>query len=150
MPCWMGIPQPSRTLNPKMSDLVDLLETPETTTLAIIGATDHPSKYGGIIYRDMKAKGFRVLAVNPYRDEVDGDPCWRSVADLPEKPTLAVFVVPAKRGLDVLEDCARAGIDNIWIQPGAFSEELGEALDAGGFNWLSDACVMVLARTAVV
>ncbi len=150
MPCWMGIPQPSRTLNPKMSDLVDLLETPETTTLAIIGATDHPSKYGGIIYRDMKAKGFHVLAVNPYRDEVDGDPCWRSVADLPEKPTLAVFVVPAKRGLDVLEDCARAGIDNIWIQPGAFSEELGEALDAGGFNWLSDACVMVLARTAVV
>ena len=130
-----------------MKDLTPLLNEPGTS-LAIIGATDHPTKYGGIIYRDMKAKGFPVFGVNPYRDTVDGDPCWHQVTDLPETPTIAVFVVPAKRGLDVLEDCAEAGVDNIWIQPGAFSNDLRDALDEGGFNWLAEACVMVLARTA--
>ncbi len=131
-----------------MTDLTPLLSEPGSS-LAVVGATDHPTKYGGIIYRDMKRKGYPVFAVNPYRDTVDGDPCWPSVIDLPEKPTIVILVVPAKRGLHVLEDCKDAGLSNIWIQPGAFSEELGEALEAGDFNWLAEACVMVRARTLV-
>lgn len=132
-----------------MTDLTPLLAQPGTS-IAVIGATDHPRKYGGIIYRDMKAKGFPVFAVNPYRDTVDGDPCWRTVKDLPQTPTIAVFVVPWRRGLGVLEDCAEAGVENIWIQPGAFSPQLRAALETGPFNWIADACVMVRARTAAI
>lgn len=132
-----------------MTDLGQLLNTPGTT-LAIVGATDRPGKYGGIIYRDMKAKGFPVFGVNPYRQTVDGDRCWPTVVDLPETPTIAVFVVPAKRGLDVVDDCAEAGVENIWVQPGAHSAALGEKLEQGGFNWLAEACVMVLGRPAGV
>lgn len=128
-----------------MTDLTPLLHDPDTT-LAVIGATDRPGKYGGIIYRDMKSKGYTVYAVNPYRDMVDGDPCWQSVKDLPASPTIAVFVVPASRGLQALEECEEAGIRNIWVQPGAFSPELGAALDEGPFDWLAEACVMVHSR----
>jgi predicted CoA-binding protein len=81
---------------------------------------------------------------------VDGDPCWPSVKDLPEKPTIVVFVVPARVGLRVLEDCAEAGLRNIWIQPGAFSPELRAALDDSSFDWVAEACVMVRARVAAV
>lgn len=131
-----------------MKDLTPLLTQPGTS-LAVVGATDHPTKYGGIIYRDLKEKGYPVLAVNPYRETVDGDPCWKSVKDLPEVPTIAVLVVPAKRGLGVVDDCAEAGVENVWVQPGAFSNELMESLDRHGLNWLAEACVMVRARTAV-
>lgn len=83
--------------------MVALLDGPDTV-VAVVGATDHPAgvhreesargtgitaappgklKYGGIIYRDLRAKGVTVRAVNPYRDTVAGDPCWRSLADLP-------------------------------------------------------------------
>ncbi len=132
-----------------MNDLTPLLDEPGTS-IAVVGATDHPTKYGGIIYRDMKRKGFPVFAVNPYRNTVDGDPCWATVKDLPETPTIAVFVIPARRGLTVLQECAEAGIRNIWIQPGAFSPELGDALESGDFDWLANACVMVRARVAAV
>lgn len=132
-----------------MQDLTPLLSEPGTS-IAVIGATDHPTKYGGIIYRDLKAKGFPVMAVNPNRSSVDGDPCWPSVLDLPEKPTIAVFVVPARTGLRVLADCAEAGIVNIWIQPGAFSPEMRQALENGPFEWIAEACVMVRARVAAV
>lgn len=132
-----------------MSELPALLNTPGTS-LAIVGATDRQTKYGSIIYRDMKRKGWPVFAVNPYRTEVDGDPCWPSVADLPETPTIAVFVIPAKRGMGVVDDCADAGVENIWLQPGAFSLELGRKLDDDGFNWISESCVMVVGRKASV
>ena len=131
-----------------MTDLTPLLSEPGTS-LAVVGATDHPTKYGGIIYRDLKRKGYPVFAVNPYRDSVDGDPCWAKVSDIPEKLTIVVLVVPAKRGMGVVADSADAGIENIWIQPGAFSMDLRDSLDSNGFNWLAEACVMVRARTAV-
>lgn len=133
-----------------MTDLAKLLNTPGTS-LAIVGATDRPGKFGGIIYRDMRDdKNIPVFAVNPYRDTVAGDTCWPTVKDLPEKPTIAVFVIPAKRGLGVLEDCAEAGIENIWVQPGAHSKALEEKLEAGKFNYLANACVMVQGRSAPV
>ena len=132
-----------------MTDLTPLLSEPGTS-IAVIGATDRPGKYGGIIYRDLKSKGFPVFAVNPYRDSVDGDTCWPTVEDLPEIPTIAVFVIPSRRGLNVLEECARARIRNIWIQPGAFSAEMGDALEEGDFDWIAEACVMVRARVAAV
>lgn len=132
-----------------MKDLTPLLADPGTS-MAVIGATDHPAKYGGIIYRDMKAKGFRVFAVNPNRETVDGDPCWPTVKDLPEKPTMVVFVVPASTGVRVLKDCAEAGLRNIWVQPGAFSPQMRDALESGDFEWIAEACVMVRARTAAV
>ena len=130
-----------------MTDLTPLLSAPGAS-VAVIGATDHPTKYGGIIYRDLKRRGIRVLAVNPYRESVDGDPCWKTVRDLPETPSLADFVIPARRGLDVVDECEEAGIFNIWLQPGAESPELMEKLDAGPFNWLAHACIMVRAAIA--
>ena len=130
-----------------MTDLTPLLSE-SGASIAVIGATDHPTKYGGIIYRDLKRKGYRVFAVNPYRETVDGDPCWKSVRDLPETPTIADFVIPAKRGLEVLDECEEAGLLNIWLQPGAESSELIEKLEAGPFNWLAHACIMVRASLA--
>lgn len=126
-------------------DLTPLLFEPDTT-LAVIGATDSPGKYGGIIYRDMKSKGYKVLAVNPGRATVDGDPCYARVTDLPETPTMAVFVVPAPRGVRVLADCKEAGVKNIWVQPGASSPDLRDTLNDGDFDWIAEACVMVRAR----
>jgi hypothetical protein len=130
-----------------MTDLTPLLTEPGAS-IAVIGATDRPGKYGGIIYRDLKRKGFEVFAVNPYRETVDGDPCWKTVKDLPETPTIADFVIPARRGLQVLDECEEAGILSIWLQPGAESPELIEKLEAGPFTWLAHACIMVRASVA--
>ena len=129
-------------------DLTPLLSEPDTT-IAVVGATNTPGKYGGIIYRDLKAKGYEVFAVNPGRETVDGDPCYPTVLDTPQTPTIAVLVVPAPRGIAVLENCKEAGVENIWVQPGAFSPDLREALEEGGFDWIAEACVMVRARVAV-
>ena len=129
-------------------DLTPLLSDP-ATSIAVVGATDTPGKYGGIIYRDLKAKGFNVFAVNPGRETVDGDPAYPTVLDTPETPTIAVLVIPAPRGVKVVQTCKEAGINNVWVQPGAFSPELRVALEEGDFDWIAEACVMVRARHLV-
>lgn len=128
-----------------MQDIVSLLAEPETT-VAVVGATDNPSKYGYVIYRDLKRKGFLVYPVNRSRARVDGDPTFASVGELPERPTLVNIVVPPEETLLVLEECRRLELRNIWLQPGAESPEVLAFLQEQGLNYLANACIMVQSR----
>jgi uncharacterized protein len=114
--------------------------------IAIVGATDNPAKYGAIIYRNLKQKGYRVVAVNPNRETVDGDPAYGTLADLPHRPDIIDMVVPPRRTLQVLEQAAVLGMRTVWVQPGAESPEVVRYLIEEGFDYLVDACIMVAAR----
>ena len=128
-----------------MKDIATLLAEPETT-VAVVGATDNPGKYGNIIYRDLKRKGFTVYPVNKNRDTVDGEKTYRSLDELPQHPTIVNVVVPPHEALLVLEKCKELGLDNVWLQPGAESSEVISFLEAGNFNYLASACIMVESR----
>lgn len=128
-----------------MDDFAALLTDPGTS-IAVVGAGDDPAKYGGRIYRNLKAKGFRVLAVNPGRDTVDGDPCYSSVADLPEPPTIVDFVVPPRVALEVLRQCLALGLKRVWLQPGAEDEAALAFAEANGFTVRAHDCIMVKTR----
>ncbi|MEE8331795.1 MAG: CoA-binding protein [Acidimicrobiia bacterium] len=116
-------------------------------SIAVVGATDNLSKYGGRIYRNLKAKGYRVFAVNLSRDTVDGDPAYHSLSDLDEAPSIVDIVVPPPVTLSVLRECEQLGLRNVWIQPGAESEEVLQFLRDGDFDYLAEGpCIMVETR----
>ncbi len=128
-----------------MNDIATLLNR-DDTTIAVVGATDDPSKYGSVIYRDLKRKGFDVHAINPNRDIVDGDPAYASIADLPDTPTIVTIVVPPDVTIQVLRKAHELGLKNVWIQPGAESPEVMTYLAENEFNYLANSCIMVRSR----
>ncbi len=128
-----------------MNDIATLLHR-DDTTVAIVGATDDPAKYGSVIYRDLKNKGFEIFAVNPNRDTVDGDPTYKSLDDLPIDPTIVNIVVPPQATLGVLKKAETLGYTNVWVQPGAESPEVMAYLTEHDFNYLANSCIMVQSR----
>jgi len=114
--------------------------------IAVVGATDNLNKYGAVIYRDLKAKGFTVYPVNPTRDTVDGDTAYPDLGALPETPDIVNIVVPPQRTLRVLDKAEEMGIENIWVQPGAEDQTVIDRLEDGPFQYLANACIMVRAR----
>lgn len=132
-----------------MNDPVSERLSADDPLVAVVGATDAPGKYGGIIYRDLKAKGFRVVPVNPTRPTVDGDPTVASLADLEEVPDIVNIVVPPRRTLRVLEDAAALGDVAVWIQPGAADDAVRRRVQELGLPVLIDACIMVRSRSRV-
>ena len=127
-------------------DIATLLADPKTT-IALVGATDNPSKYGSVIYRDLTRKGYIVYPVNPNRSTVQGAPAYARLADLPSKPTIVNVVVPPHVTLDILDEAEALGIRNIWLQPGAESPAVMERLTSGDFDYLAHACIMVETRS---
>jgi predicted CoA-binding protein len=129
-----------------MSNVASLLADPGAT-VAVVGATDHPGKYGGIVYRRMKALGYSTYAVNPTRATVDGDPCFPDLDSLPEAPTIVNFVVPPKVAIDVAHRAVELGYTNLWFQPGSEPSDVTPLTDRGA-DVLTQACIMVVARIA--
>ena len=128
-------------MNPVAAALLD-----PNSTIAVVGATDDPGKYGSVIYRDLKGKGFTVYAVNPGRETVDGDPAYGTLVDLPAPPTIINLVVPPSVSLTILAEAKELGYDLVWLQPGSSSPEVRNYVESNGFDHLIDACIMVHAH----
>lgn len=128
-----------------MADPISTLLNGHDPLVAVVGATDDPMKYGSVIYRDLKAKGYRVVPVNPNRATVGGDVAHPRLGALPEPPDVINFVVPPDQTLAVLQEAKALGYTTVWIQPGASSPAVADYLEDGGFVYLANACIMVQA-----
>lgn len=118
-------------------------------SFAVVGASRDPDKYGFLVYRSVKAAGKTVFPVNPRAAEVDGDHCYPSLSDLPQKPEVAVMVVPPTMTEAAVAECTRLGIRQIWMQPGAESAAAIEACRENDIEVVAGGpCLMVLLRTA--
>jgi predicted CoA-binding protein len=88
-------------------------------TVAIIGASSDRGKYGNKALRAFEKQGYRVLAINPNEAEVEGHKTFASVLDVPGAIDMATVYVPGHIGVRVIEDLAKKGIPEVWLNPGA-------------------------------
>lgn len=114
---------------------------------AVVGASNDREKFGNRIYRDLLAAGYTVYPVNPKETEVEGNPAFAALTDLPEKPAVIDVVVPSWVGQKVAQQASDAGVRFFWLQPGAESQELIEKAEALGLEVIHHACAMVEKRT---
>ncbi len=93
-------------------------------SVAIIGASRERSKYGNKAVRALRQQGYEVYPVNPTETEVEGLPVFKSIRDVPVRPEIiSVYVQPAVL-LKLLPDIAARGCDELWVNPGAESDEV--------------------------
>ncbi len=114
----------------------------ESKVWAVIGASDNPEKFGNQTYRKLKDKGYTVYPVNPGKENICGDKCYHNISSLPQKPDVLNMVVAPEAGLSVIEEAAKLGVKNIWLQPGSYNQKLLELIRAKGLNYVLN-CVLV-------
>ncbi len=107
---------------------MDKLFSPQS--LAIYGLSAKPSNTARIILDNCLRWGYRgrLFGINPASEETDagGVSIFRSAADLPVVPDLAVLLIPARYVPAAVEDCGRAGIRRLAVQAGGFNESSDE------------------------
>ena len=108
---------------------------------AVVGANNDPEKYGNIIFKRLKSRGYHVFPVNPNYETVEGEPCYKDLTSLPEKPEVINMVVAPKHGKAIIEEAAQLGINNIWLQPGTYDPDLLDLIRAKQLNAVQ-ACVL--------
>lgn len=115
-----------------MDPLASLDSVFRPKSVAVIGASTVPGKLGHDILANLKKGGFAgpIYPINPKAEEILGLKAYKSVADTPAPPELAVVVIPAKAVPPTLEQCAEVGVKAAIVITGGFAEagEAGERL----------------------
>jgi predicted CoA-binding protein len=93
-------------------------------TVAVIGASNDRAKFGNRAVRAFRRQGHTVVPINPHETEIEGLRAYRSVLEVPDPIDMASFYVPPEIGEQVIDEVARKGITEVWLNPGAESDAL--------------------------
>jgi predicted CoA-binding protein len=92
--------------------------------VAVIGASSNRNKFGNRAVRAFQQQGYTVVPINPHEAEVEGLKSYASVMDVPGPIDMASIYLPPEIGEQVIDEIARKGIPEVWLNPGAESDAL--------------------------
>jgi acyl-CoA synthetase (NDP forming) len=122
-------------------------------SVAILGASDDATRISGRPVRYLIEGGFKggIYPVNPNRETVQGLKAYKSLADCPEAPDVAIIAVPLALTEGAVRDCVARGVRGAVIFSAGYAEagEDGLAIQsritdiarAGGLRLLGPNCL---------
>jgi predicted CoA-binding protein len=115
-------------------------------TIAVVGASPDPSRTSHGVMRYLQRVGYRCIPVNPNADEVLGERCYPSLADLPEPVDLVDVFRRAEYCADVAREAAAIRAPALWLQLGLRSTEARAVAEEAGMEYVEDACTAIVHR----
>jgi len=122
-------------------------------SVAILGASDDATRISGRPVRYLIEGGFKggIYPVNPNRETVQGLKAYKTLADVPEVPDVALLAVPAALTEQAVRECVERGVKGAVIFSAGYAEsgEDGLAIQdritaiarAGGLRLLGPNCL---------
>ena len=128
----------------KQSELRDLILS--SRRIAVVGASANPLRASNFVYKYLRAHGLEAYGVNPASPDIDGIPCYPTLAAYVEahgSPDIVdVFRKPADAP-QVARDAVAAGSKAVWFQYGVVNDEAIRIADDAGLQVVVDRCLKV-------
>lgn len=109
--------------------------------IAVVGASNDPSKPAHYVPKFLKEKGYRIIPVNPFVEKVLDEKAYKSLMEIPFKVDVVVVFRPSKEVLPIAEQAiGKAGV--LWMQEGIYSREAAEKARSNGLKVVWNRCIM--------
>jgi predicted CoA-binding protein len=111
--------------------------------IAVVGHSDKPDRTSYRIAQFLRQVGYKVYAVNPMVSEIDGQPSYASLKQLPEAVDIVNIFRRSEYLPEIVDEAIAVNAKTVWAQLGVYDEpSTQKALDAG-LNVVMDACIKV-------
>jgi predicted CoA-binding protein len=121
-------------------DIAELLAS--ARTIAVVGASDRPSRPSYGVMRFLQGHGYRVLPVNPQitGEHVLGEFVWRDLSQIGIPIDIVdIFRRPEAAG-EAVDQAILAGARAVWMQLGVINEDAAARAEAAGLKVVMDRC----------
>ncbi len=113
--------------------------------VAIVGASRNSKKFGGIVFKELKEKGFKVYPVNPNAVEIQGVKSYDSVESLPGDVQHLFIVTPKAETEFIAKAAVKKGMKMIWIQQKSDTPEAVKAIEEANIPLIHKKCILMFA-----
>jgi uncharacterized protein len=114
-----------------------------TETWAVVGCSPDPGRDSHRIAALLQGRGKRVVPITPRAEEILGERCYASLAEVPDDvriDVVDVFRRSDQAGAHVDEAIARDGVGGVWLQLGVIDEAAAQRARAAGLRVVMDRC----------
>ena len=123
--------------------------------IAVVGVSRSGGTGSGIL-TSLRKRGYTTIPVNPQATEIDGEPCFHTLQDIPGGVDAAVVVTRPEAAEGVIDDCIAAGVSHVWMHENGFagagassvSQTAAEKGRAAGLNVIAGGCPLMFGEGA--
>lgn len=84
--------------------------------IAVAGVTRKPEGHGAnLVYQRLRERGYKVFAVNPNADVVEGDKCYHDLKSIPGGVEAVMIATRPDAAESTMRECAELGIKYVWM-----------------------------------
>ena len=111
-------------------------------TIAMVGASDRPSRPSYGVMGFLQGHGYRVLPVNPQitGEHVHGEFVWRELAQIGMPIDIVDIFRRSEAAGDAVDQAIFVGAKAVWMQIGVIDEEAAARAEAAGLKVVMDRC----------
>jgi predicted CoA-binding protein len=124
--------------NPPDETIKMVLATPQT--VAVIGCSPNPERDSHRIAQLLKARGHRVIPVNPGHRAILGETCYASLRDIPEKVDMVDIFRRSEHVAPIVDEAIEVGARIVWMQLGVIDERAATKAQSAGLTVVMDRC----------
>ena len=129
-----------------------LIRSLSPKTIAVVGVSTNPSSFGARTVARLANFQGELFQINPRYEEIAGRPCYPSIGALPKVPDCVVVATGRDQVLDIVRECAGAGVGGCIIYASGFAEvgteqgiaeqdELTRIAQEGGMRIIGPNCI---------
>ena len=111
--------------------------------IAVVGHSNRPFRTSYQIAAYLRRVGYKVYPVNPEIKNVDGQPCYPSLADVPEPIDIVNVFRRSEFLADVVEQAVLVKAKAVWAQLGVHSNATATVAEVAQLPLVMDACIKV-------
>ena len=127
-----------------VTDDDELREILDLETIAVVGCSTSPGKAAHDIPKYMLDRGYEVIPVNPYADEIFGREAYDSLAEVEQTVDIVDVFRPGEEAPGIVDEAlGRDDVQVVWLQLGITHDEAGERVEAAGKRFVQDRCLKV-------
>jgi len=120
------------------------------TRIAVAGVSRDPKDFSRLLFRELRARGYDVVPLNPEAAEIDGVRCYAHVREIdPPVSSVLIMTSPAVTGT-VVDECLEAGVKRVWmfraVGRGAVTPEAVARCQARGVDVIPGECPMMFLK----
>ncbi|WP_435318112.1 CoA-binding protein [Haloarchaeobius sp. TZWSO28] len=121
-----------------------LREVLEYDTIAVVGCSNSPGKAAHDIPKYLQSHGYRIVPVNPFADEILGEPTYDSLADVEAEIDVVDVFRPSEEVAGIVDEAlARDDVKVIWTQLGIRDDDAAKKAEDAGIRVVQDKCMKV-------
>ena len=111
-------------------------------TIAVVGLSPDPGKPSYEVASYLKRAGYRIIPVNPACQEILGERCYPTLADIPDPVEIVDVFRRAEFLPEIVEQAIAKGAKVVWMQEGVVNQAAATRAEEAGLAVVMDRCLL--------